>query len=231
MNIHTTHSPAHKRSVSRAIGLLFILPFLAYGGGSTLIAPVMQGSAADLMAHSGQLTLGALLLLLNSIVVIAIGVMSFGVLQQHNGTVAVAYLATRFAEGIVLVVGIVAMLLPTALPQGKAQGDAQEIFRLIALKANFWAYTFAMMFLGLGSMPFCFVLLRGKLIPAGLAWLGIAGYALLFIGSLMDCFGFSVGLVLSLPGGLFELGIGLWLILKGFVRWKKITPSPRPSVS
>jgi hypothetical protein len=39
-----------------------------------------------------------------------------------------------------------------------------------------------------------------------------------------EMFGFPVGTMLSLPGGLFELGLSLWLIIKGF-------NLPKPTVS
>jgi hypothetical protein len=73
-----------------------------------------------------------------------------------------------------------------------------------------------MLFLGLGSVPFCYLMYKEKLIPRYLALSGCLGYALLFAGSISEFLGYKVGIFCSIPGGLFELSFGLWLIIKGF---------------
>jgi hypothetical protein len=35
-------------------------------------------------------------------------------------------------------------------------------------------------------------------------------------GAIVEIFGVHIGVMLSIPGGLFELIVGLWLIFKGF---------------
>ena len=45
---------------------------------------------------------------------------------------------------------------------------------------------------------------------------GAIGYGLLFTGSVGEFLGYKVGVALSIPGGLFELSFGLYLLLKGF---------------
>jgi hypothetical protein len=230
MNNTTTSAVPH-RANARAIGLLFLLPFFAYGIGSALLAPVMAGSPAEVAAHPSRLLAGTMLLLLNSLFVMLIGVLSFPVLMQHSRAMAIGYLATRLVEGLTLIVGIVALagLAPT---RGVVVSDGQqELLHVIAVKASFWSYQFAMLMLALGSLPFCWVLLRRRLAPAGIAVWGIAGYALFAVGILLDCFGSSVGLLLSIPGGLFELAFGIWLMAKGFVPQRKVSAAPQPSVS
>jgi hypothetical protein len=51
--------------------------------------------------------------------------------------------------------------------------------------------------------------------------LGLIGYALLSIGVLLDMLGYfsmstSAGMLVYLPGGLFELFLPIWLFIKGF---------------
>ena len=36
------------------------------------------------------------------------------------------------------------------------------------------------------------------------------------VGALLEILGFRVGLVLAIPGGLFEFFIAFWLLVKGF---------------
>jgi hypothetical protein len=48
-----------------------------------------------------------------------------------------------------------------------------------------------------------------------MALLGLVGYAVILAGSLLQVGGVPVGLWISLPGGLFELSIGCWLLARG----------------
>jgi hypothetical protein len=45
---------------------------------------------------------------------------------------------------------------------------------------------------------------------------GLVGYLILMTGAVAEVFGVHLGLALSLPGGLWEITLALWLILKGF---------------
>ena len=45
---------------------------------------------------------------------------------------------------------------------------------------------------------------------------GMIGYIIFISGTILELFGFPVGVLLALPGGLFELSLSVWLIAKGF---------------
>jgi hypothetical protein len=59
-------------------------------------------------------------------------------------------------------------------------------------------------------------LFRAHLVPRTLAAWGVAGYAIHLTGAIAEIFGIHVGLLLSLPGGGFEVAVAVWLIAKGF---------------
>src|SRR5674476_879791 len=59
-------------------------------------------------------------------------------------------------------------------------------------------------------------LYRAKLVPRLLALWGLVGYVLIFCGMLSEIMGSGLGLISSIPGGLWEIFIGVWLIVKGF---------------
>jgi hypothetical protein len=44
----------------------------------------------------------------------------------------------------------------------------------------------------------------------------MAGYAIFFAGYALDILGLDVGLLLAIPGGLFEVALAIWLIARGF---------------
>ena len=71
--------------------------------------------------------------------------------------------------------------------------------------------------LGLGSLFFCYLLFRSNLVPRFLAVWGLVGYAIFATGCVLEILGFAgTGLVATIPGGLFEIFFGIWLIAKGF---------------
>jgi hypothetical protein len=93
-----------------------------------------------------------------------------------------------------------------------------------AVTGNFIAYNIAMAGLGIGSLFFCALLFRSGLTPRFLAVWGFVGYAFFASGSLLELFGFKgAGLVGAVPGGLFELTFGIWLIIRGFRPTLKVT--------
>jgi hypothetical protein len=86
-------------------------------------------------------------------------------------------------------------------------------------------YLLAMIALAAGSIPFCRTLGRRRWIPQPLATWGMYGYGALAIGALLELMTErSLTVVLALPGGLFELVLGLYLVRFGF----QIRPSSPP---
>lgn len=211
------------RTSGRIVGALILLAFVLYGGGMALVdsgsgAPAVLADVAD---NQMQISAGALLMLLNSAVVAGIGVVAFPVLKLHDEISAYAYLVTRVFEAVMLAVGVVLLLLLVPLGSEYADagaGDAPVISSLarVAQEGNQYAYQFAMIGLGLGSVLFCRVLLRARLVPRSIAVWGLVGYPIMAAGMMLDVLGYDVGLALLVPGGLFEVALGVLLVVKGF---------------
>ena len=77
-------------------------------------------------------------------------------------------------------------------------------------------YRIAMIGLGIGSLPLLAVLTRVKQMPSWLGRFGFMGYLALICGIVADGFGaVDLGLFLMIPGALFEVIFGFWLIIYG----------------
>ena len=188
------------RRTARAVGVLLLAGFLTYGVGSAVATGVV--ASADREASGPVLLAGALSMLLNSAVVIAIGVLMFPILQRHSRPVALTYLLTRIFEGAALAVGVAGLL--------SMAGPA-------AIGMNSLAYNIAMAGLGIGSLFFCSLLFTTRLVPRFLAAWGFLGYATFAVGCLLELAGVTgAGIVSAIPGGLFEVTFGIWLIARGF---------------
>ena len=220
------HRDAHLGSrmlYSRLIGALFLAAFVLYGVGNGLVTSVV--SAPDFLsavsARQATLLVGAVLMLLNSPAVVGIGVLTFPILEKHGQRTALAYLAARIAEGVLLAIGVLWMLLLLPLAQhavdtGEAGAAWANALGALAMQANTLAYQVGEMSLGIGGVFMCLLLLRTALIPRAMAVWGVIGYAIFLAGAVAEVLQIHIGLMLSIPGGLFELAFGLWLLIKGF---------------
>ena len=208
--------------VSRIIGGLFLLGFLTYGPGSMLTTSVTGGEAflPGVPTHQTVLVLGALLMLLVTAIDIGKAILFFPVVDRYGRRTALAYLATMIFEVAMMAVGILALLLLVPLADQASSGalnanDAQSLGSL-AVDANELAYQIAQMSLGFGAMFMCALLLQSGLIPRALAILGLGGYALHMLGAVSELFGLHISLFMLIPGGIFEIAVAIWLIVKGF---------------
>jgi Domain of unknown function (DUF4386) len=208
---------------SRLIGSLFLAGFLSYGLGSGLISSVV-GAPIDLsgvLAHRTTLALGAFLMLVNTVVDVAKGVVFFPILERYGRPTALAYLATMIVEVVLLTVGVLALLMigpvaRQAVDAGQLGTSWAGTLGPLAVQSNALAYQVAEMMLGIGCVLLCALLFRSRLIPRPLALMGLIGYPILVAGSTAELFEIRIGLVLTIPGGLFELALAVWLLIRGF---------------
>ncbi|HEX5533722.1 MAG TPA: DUF4386 domain-containing protein [Actinomycetales bacterium] len=203
---HSTSSPVVRphssaRRTARIVGVLFLAGFLTYGVGNLIATGIVRSD--DRSGSTALFVTGAALMLLNSAFVIGIGVLMLPILRAHNKAIAAGYLGTRIFEGVGLAIGVVSLIVVTGSKT--------------AIDANFVSYNVAEAGLGIGSLFFCALLFHTGLVPRFLAGWGFIGYACIAGGTLLELFGVvGAGLVGAIPGGLFELTFGIWLIARGF---------------
>src|SRR6266540_960851 len=73
-------------------------------------------------------------------------------------------------------------------------------------------------FFALGSTLFSWLLLRGRMIPVPLAWLGVVASILIVVGLPLQLGGLLHGAVTQLmwlPMAAYEIPLGFWLLIKG----------------
>jgi hypothetical protein len=99
-----------------------------------------------------------------------------------------------------------------------AAGGASYLQALsaVTVQGSQYAYAIGMSALGVSGLMLCYTLYRSKLVPRFFAIWGLVGYAVIFVGMLSEIMGSGLGLISSLPGGLWEVFMGMWLIAKGF---------------
>src|SRR3954453_13723651 len=113
---HSTSAPVVRpdssvRRTARIVGVLVLSGYL-YGVGSLIATGIVDsGERGD---STALFVAGIAVMLLNSGVVIGIGVLMFPILRAHSKTTAAGYLGTRIFEGVVLALGVVSLIVLTS---------------------------------------------------------------------------------------------------------------------
>ena len=213
---------ASRMWTSRLIGGLFLAGFIIYGTGSILVNSVVDGN--DFLASVGSqqttLALGAFLMVATTAVDIGKAVFFYPILERHGKRTAVAYLATMVFEMAMMTVGVLALLMIIPLADqaddGQLSPDVAQALGSLAVDANEAAYQIGQLSLAFGCLFLCALLFRTGLVPRWLAGWGLVGYALHMAGAAAEIFGAPISLVLLVPGGIFEVTLAFWLLIKGF---------------
>ncbi|MFA5856320.1 MAG: DUF4386 domain-containing protein [Parachlamydiales bacterium] len=188
------------RKTAIIVGILFLFSTITFMIGSNLI----QSFFTDKNPNTPLLIIGVLLEISCGVAVVGIGLLMFPILKNLNKNLALGYVIFRIIECLMIIISGVYLL------------------SLLKLMWNYDMIIF--IFTGLGGLIFSYLLYQSKLIPRYLSVLGIIGYAILLLGVLLTMLGYvdintGTGMLLLLPGGLFELFLPIWLFVKGFNKY------------
>ncbi len=146
------------------------------------------------------------------------------ILQPINREVALLGAFLRLVENAILAGTTLTAFIALRLLSGVAYLEPFEPAQLQALARLFLGVygiglSIGFVFLGFGSAVFSYVWLQSRYIPRALAGWGIFASLLLAIVSLATMvfpglYG-VLGMSYMLPMGIYEIGLGLWLLIKG----------------
>lgn len=181
-----------------------------------------EGIAAKLVSiaqHSTDVRLTVLLGLLEVFCALVLGVTLYAITRGQDPDLAMLAMICRVAEGLIgglSIPGTLALLwLATSTGVDAPESGAAHALGSYLLRGNM---AFTATFFAVGSTLFAWLLVRGRMIPIALAWIGVVASVLLVIGLPLQLAGFLGGPVTSLmwlPMLAFEVPLGFWLLLKG----------------
>jgi hypothetical protein len=211
------------RTTARVVGIVYILGFVVGLVGIGLFQSILGAPdhLSTVSANSMLLGFGAVLWLMAVIGDAAHGVLMFPVLKQHSERMAVGYLAFRIVDATFIAIMVLFVLIQIPLGSEYLKAAASDAPFLQALSTLFaqaqqYAYQIGMSALGVSGLMLCYTLYRAKLVPGWLAIWGLVGYAVILVGMLSAVMGSGLGDLSSYLGGLWEVFVGVWLIVKGF---------------
>jgi hypothetical protein len=216
------------RRVARLAGILFVITFISIPA-LPLYDQVLNhtnfivGGGGDTRVY-----LGALFELITLMAGIGTAVTLYPVLRRQSEGLALGYVTVRVFESTIIAVGIVSLLAVVTMRQDLAGAAGTDNASLILTGRSLVAVHDATFLLG---PAFCaaignglilgYLMLRSGLVPRRFAQLGVVGGSLALVTAMLVLFGAydqtsGASFILTLPEAVWELSLGIYLIVKGF---------------
>lgn len=215
-----TNMPS-SRKTAFVTGVFYLLTFVSIPT-LFLYAPLHDPNYIVGIGPDTPALIGAVLELIVALACVGTAVTLYPVVKRQNEAVALGFVSSRILEAATIFAGIACILTVVSLRQAGSSANA-----LVTSQALVALYD-RMFLLGQGLMPAVNALLLGSLlyqsrsVPRVLPVLGIIGAPLLLASHAAVAFGILervstlTGLA-ALPIALWELLLGIWLIVKGFI--------------
>ena len=208
-------------------GLLFIITFVTSIPAVLLYRSVVNhanyivGPGADT-----RIALGALLEMILIIANVGTAVVLFPILRRQNEDLALGYVGARLMESAFIAIGIVSLLAVVTLR--KDVGGPGGAASLVAVGRSLVAirnWTFVLgpgWVVGVGNgLLLGYLMFRSGLVPRAMAMLGLIGGPLIVASGTAVLFGAihrgsKAQGIATIPEFLWELSLGIYLMVKGF---------------
>ncbi len=181
------------------------------------------GKLARIGEHATDVRIAILITLLECFSALVLAVTLYGITRDQDRELAMLALVCRVAEGV-----LGTLIIPNYLgllwlaKAGGATGatdvpttNALGTFLLMPVPS----VPIGTIFFAVGSTIFSWLLLRGRMVPVSIAWLGVLASGLLAVVLPLQLAGFSTapltGYYQWLPALVFQVVLALWLLIKG----------------
>ncbi len=225
-----------QQTAAKWVGALYLIQMaLAVFGESFVRSRLIVRDAAQTAANLAgsetlfRLSIASDLLVYASVIGLVWGI--YVILKPVNQDAALLGAFLRLVENSVLAVTTLTAFIALRLLSGATYLEPFEPAQLQALARLFLSVygiglSIGFVFLGFGSAVFSYVWWQSRYIPRALAGWGIFASLLLAIVSLITMIFprvyAALGMSYMMPMGIYEIGLGLWLLIKGLK-----APSPQ----
>jgi uncharacterized protein DUF4386 len=165
--------------------------------------------------------------LITALACIGTAIALFPVIKRQNEAVALGFVAARVLEAAVIFIGVVSLLSVVTLRQdlaGSSEADAASLVTAGKSLVAIHDWTFLVgpgLIPGLNALLLGYLMYRSRLVPRAIPLLGLIGAPLLLASATATFFGIydqvsPPSALAALPVGIWELSLGVWLVVKGF---------------
>jgi len=221
-----------RRTNARIAGFTFLVYIAATITSMVLFARATGGEGvaaqlATIAENATDVRLTILLGLIGNFSALVLAVTLYAITREQDRDLAMLAMTCRVAEGIAgmdvsKMLGLLWLARGTDATELDPGAAATLAAFFLKMEASFNASAF---FFAVGSTIFSWLLLRGRMIPVTLAWLGVLASILTVVCfplQLVGLLGSPVASFMWFPMLLFEVALALWLITKGVA-----APTPR----
>ena len=212
------------KTTGRIFGSFFLIAFLAYGIGFGMVESItnVPNSLSSILENQSMFIVGGILMaVVHTIVNLGLAVTVVPMLKQHSKSLTYGYFSAAIVSTLLLLIGAIFLILFLPLSEAFITTDSLdpssfETIGVLLKKANFLSYQIGMAIWGIGGLFFCYLMGKLNRIPRVFVIWGLIGYVIFIAGTIAELFGIKIGVLFSIPGGLFEITLSIWLIVKGF---------------
>ena len=213
-----------RRTNARIAGIAYLL-YIAVAFPSMLLSDRATAGAdpaakiVTMAQHAADIRLTVVLSMIGGLCALVLAVTLYAITRDQDRDLAMLGLTCRVAEGVIGAAAHPATLglMSIVTAANSSSSDTGAVQALAAFVLN-QPWTIGAWFFALGSTTFSWLLLRGRMVPVWLAWLGVVSSALVAIALPLQIARVLAGpatQLVWLPVAVFELVIAVWFILKG----------------
>jgi hypothetical protein len=216
-----------RRTNAKVAGLTFFVYIAAAFTGMILSsratsAEEVAAKLAGIARHASDIRIAIVLELLGCFCALVLAVTLYAITRDQDPDLAMLALTCRVGEGVIGAISLPRaagrLWLATAAGTDAPAPAAADPLGAFLLKLPSWNTNIGATFFAVGSTLFTYLLLRGRMVPAALAWLGVLASILAVVVlplQLVDVLRGPITEIIWLPMLAFEVSLGLWLIIKG----------------
>ena len=211
------------KNTPRFLGAAFLFQAIAALAWTLLLSSLVEiGDISATMTNISnnvlQMRVSIVIALLTAIGVAILGALLYIVLHKQNKIIALVALALYLLEAAILAASrIEAFSLLRISQESVIAGHPdylQTLGKLYYESADFGDWLHALPF-AIGALLFYYLFFKSRYIPRALALFGLATASLALIGTSIVLLGFEFPLIVIGLNFLFEVTIGMWLLVKG----------------
>jgi hypothetical protein len=215
--------------LARLTGALFLITFAtSIPALIVFYAPALSDPAFILGGSFNRgVSMGALLELILIVANVGTALTLYPVLRKYSEVLSLGYVAARLTECGFIAIGIIALMALNTLRLHAGNADPAMLLVIGQALVAIHDWTFRIgpgVIVGIGNgLILGFLMWKTRLMPRALSILGLVGGPLIIVSGVAVLFGSieagsSVQAIATIPEFLWELSLGLWLLVKGFDR-------------
>jgi hypothetical protein len=220
-------SPEASPQTLRLLGAAFLVQAIASAVSGLVLAPVdllansapndMAAMMTDIAASEWQLRASILGEMVTTGGIVALGVLLYVVLRPYGRNAARLAMGLYLVEAALLAVReVLVFALWWTSDESAGQGATDTLLTQAAMlyESQAFAYSLHTLVFAAGASIFYVLFYRSGILPRALIVLGLVAAPLALAAQALVVLGVDVPLILFLPNLPFELGAGLWLLMR-----------------